>query len=89
MKTERFIQLRKGEIEPHFSKDKLKKMWRQKVKHQLRGAEIRDIFDNYDFNFSIENRAETIRADILDGSYKALKPLVVKVEKKWVFVDIS
>jgi len=82
MKTERFIQLRKGEIEPHFSKDKLKKMWRQKVKHQLRGAEIRDIFDNYDFNFSIENRAETIRADILDGSYKALKPLVVKVEKK-------
>lgn len=82
MKTERFIQLRQGAIEPHFSKEKLKVTWRQKVKHQLRGAEIRDIFDNYDFNFSIEKRAETIRADILDGGYKALKPLVVKVEKK-------
>ncbi|MCE2504529.1 MAG: RNA-directed DNA polymerase [Chlorobi bacterium] len=82
MKTERFIQLRKEGLEPHFTKKSLTKLWRKKVKRQLRNSEIRDIFDYYDFNYSIESRSETIRSDVLDGAYRAQKPLVVKVEKK-------
>jgi hypothetical protein len=82
MKTERFIQLRQKCLEQPFSKEKLKDLWSKKVKHQLRGTEIRDIFDHYDFNYSIKSRVESIRSEILDGAYRAQKPLVIKIEKK-------
>lgn len=58
-------------------------IWRKIVKDQLRSIEIKDIYDHYDFNYNIEERAVALRGAILEGSYKVSTPLIYRLEKKY------
>lgn len=83
MHTERFQRLRKKTLDTVFDKKIVKKIWRSTVRNQLRGLDIKDLYDHYDFNFNIEDRIETIKASVLDGSYSVGTPLIYKTEKKY------
>lgn len=83
MHTERFQRLRKKALNQAFQKDFVVKIWRSTVRNQLRGLDIKDLYDHYDFNFNIEDRIEAIKASILDGSYSVGTPLIYKTEKKY------
>ncbi|XOJ00370.1 RNA-directed DNA polymerase [Paenibacillus polymyxa] len=83
MQTERFSKLRKSELEKIFEKKKIKEVWRKIVKNQLRSIDLKDLFDHYDFNYNIEDRAVTIRNDILSGNYKVSQALTYRIEKKF------
>jgi len=82
MITDRFSNLRKSELDKIFSKISLVQTWRKVVKNQLRRTDVLDLYDYYDFNYNIEDRALLIRSDILNGSYLCSKPLIYKLEKK-------
>ena len=81
MKTARF-KIREDALKNIFDKKNVISVWRSIVKNQLRSLDIKDIFDYYDFNYSIEDRALVIRNEILNGTYKTQSPLIFKVEKK-------
>ena len=83
MHTERFRSLRKKALEGLLAKHSVSKIWRKVVKDQLRSAEIKDLYDNYDFNYNIEDRAAALRALILEGTYKVSTPLIYRSEKKY------
>lgn len=83
MITDRFHQLRKEELDKAFSKKNISNIWRKIVRQQLRKADILDIFDYYDFNYSIDSKALLIRSDLLNGNYVCSKPLVYRLEKKY------
>jgi hypothetical protein len=83
MHTERFQRLRKKTLEAVFDKSYATKIWRSTVRNQLRGLDIKDLFDHYDFNFNIEDRIQAIKASILDGSYVVSTPLIYRTEKKY------
>jgi Reverse transcriptase (RNA-dependent DNA polymerase) len=83
MHTERFRQLRKEALSGMLDKDRVSKVWRRIVRDQLRGLDIKDIYDHYDFNFNIEDRVVAIRNDILNGTYKTAAPLIYRIEKKY------
>lgn len=82
MLTERFIKLRKKELDVVFEKKKIIEVWRNIVKQQLRKLDIQDLYDFYDFNYNIEDRALVLRTDILNGNYRTVKPLIYRIEKK-------
>ena len=83
MQTDRFNHLRKDILTKVFDKHQIVKIWRNIVKNQLRSVDILDIYDYYDFNYNIENRAEVLRKRILDGTYKVEQPLYYRIEKKF------
>ncbi|GIP17527.1 hypothetical protein J40TS1_31690 [Paenibacillus montaniterrae] len=82
MQTERFDRLRKSELSKIFEKKQITEVWRKIVKEQLRNLDIKDLFDHYDFNYNIEERATSIRNDILNGSYKVSQAMTYRIEKK-------
>jgi len=83
MQTERFNKLRKATLSKIFEKKKLTDVWRKIVKNQLRSLDLKDLYDHYDFNFNIEERALAIRNEILNGTYKVSQPLIYRIEKKF------
>lgn len=83
MHTERFQRLRKKTLNNVFDKTIATKIWRSTVRNQLRGLDIKDLYDHYDFNFNIEDRIQAIKASMLDGSYYVSTPLIYKTEKKY------
>ena len=83
MQTARFEQLRKRTLDKVFDTKQIVEIWRKIVREQLRGQDIKDIFDCFDFNFNIRDRAQAVKASILNGDYKASQPLVYKIEKKF------
>lgn len=83
MHTERFQRLRKKTLDKAFEKKFAAKVWRSTVRNQLRGLDIKDLYDHYDFNFNIEDRIQAIKASMLDGSYSVGTPLIYKTEKKY------
>lgn len=83
MHTERFRQLRKKELSGLLDKNAISKIWRKIVRDQLRSMDIKDLFDHYDFNYNIIDRAIALRSDILDGTYKVSAPLIYRLEKKY------
>jgi hypothetical protein len=83
MQTARFDQLRRKDLAKVFEKDNIVLIWRKIVRDQLRGQDIKDLYDFYDFNFNITERAQAIRASVLSGNYKASQPLVYRIEKKF------
>lgn len=83
MQTERFSKLRKSELEKIFEKKKITEVWRKIVKNQMRNIDLKDLFDHYDFNYNIDERATTIRNDILSGNYKVSQALTYRIEKKF------
>lgn len=80
--TARFDVQRREELARVFVPSRMVKVWRELVKEQLRGLEVRDLHDYYDFNFNIEKRCDAIAERVLSGQYRAETPLVYKVEKK-------
>ncbi len=59
-------------------------IWRKIVKDQLRKlADILDIFDYYDFNYNIDERAFLLRKNLLSGNYQCSPPLIYRIEKKF------
>jgi hypothetical protein len=83
MQTERFNKLRKDTLDKIFINKTIRDVWRKIVKEQLRGSDIKDLYDYYDFNYNIEERAQTVRNDILNGTYKISQPLIYRIEKKF------
>jgi hypothetical protein len=83
MLTDRFLRLRKQELDKIFSKKNISVVWRNIVKDQLRRTDILDIFDHYDFNYNIEERAILLRNDLLNGTYQCSLPLIYRIEKKY------
>lgn len=83
MHTERFQRLRKKSLNLVFDKAVATKIWRSTVRNQLRGLDIKDLYDHYDFNYNIEDRIQAIKASMLDGSYSVGTPLIYKTEKKY------
>lgn len=82
MQTERFNKLRKKLLAELFQKSDVVNVWRKIVKNQLRNSDLKDLFDHYDFNYNIEERAVTIRNEISNGTYKAEPPIIYRIEKK-------
>ncbi len=68
MQTERFNKLRKATLSKIFEKKKLTDVWRKIVRNQLRNLDLKDLYDHYDFNFNIDERALAIRNEILNGT---------------------
>jgi len=83
MHTERFRQLRKEALSKLLDKKAVSSTWRRIVKDQLRTIEIKDLFDHYDFNYNIEERADALKSELLEGSYKVSTPLIYRLEKKY------
>ncbi len=83
MHTERFQRLRKKALDIVFEKAAAVKIWRSTVRNQLRGMDIKDLYDHYDFNYNIDDRIQAIKASILDGTYTIGTPLIYKTEKKY------
>ena len=83
MITDRFKLLRNQDINKVFNKRKVVYIWRKIVKKQLRDNLIQDLYDYYDFNYFIEDKAVTIISDIKKGTYRSQTPLVYKIEKKY------
>ncbi len=83
MHTERFRQLRKESLQALFEKKNISNVWRKIVRDQLRSVDIKDLYDNYDFNYNIEDRAVALRSDILNGAYQVSVPLIYRMEKKY------
>lgn len=83
MHTERFRQLRKQALSGLLDKKAVASVWRKIVKDQLRSIEIKDLYDNYDFNYNVEDRALALKNDVLDGTYKVSTPLIYRLEKKY------
>lgn len=48
----------------------------------MRGLDIKDLHDYYDFSIFIDDKIDTIRNEILSGKYTADTPLIYKLEKK-------
>ena len=80
--TARFDLERRRQLRLLFTKERLAYLWRNLVKQQMRGFDITDLHDYYDFNFSIESRAEFIhyiRAEnvhIADNDMTAIENVV-------------
>jgi hypothetical protein len=83
MNTERFDQLRKEALRKVFSKRSIIETWRNVIRDQLRTMDFKDLYDYYDFNYNIENRALALRNEIVGGSYRASQPLLYRAEKKF------
>lgn len=83
MHTERFRKLRKDALSTIFDKKAVSAVWRKIVKDQLRSLDIKDLYDHYDFNYNIEDRATAIRNEILNGTYRVSLPLIYRIEKKF------
>lgn len=83
MHTERFTQLRKAALTSVFDRKRVASIWRSIVRDQLRNLDIRDLYDHYDFNYNIDERAQAIRSDILAGTYHVSLPLIYRIEKKF------
>lgn len=83
MQTERFNRLRKDTLSKIFLNKTIKDVWRKIVKEQLRSLDLKDLYDYYDFNYNIEERSQTIRNEILSGTYKVSQPLIYRIEKKF------
>lgn len=83
MQTERFNKLRKETLDIIFVNKSIRDVWRKIVKEQLRASDIKDLYDYYDFNYNIEERAQAVRNDILNGTYKISQPLIYRIEKKF------
>ncbi|MBJ6368138.1 RNA-directed DNA polymerase [Snuella sedimenti] len=82
MLTDRFNKLRKTELDKVFGKLEIINIWRSIVKNQLRKLDIQDLYDFYDFNYNIDERALAIRTEILNGNYQVIKPIIYRLEKK-------
>ena len=80
--TARFELERRRQLKSLFTQSRLAELWRKLVKEQMRGFEIRDLHDYYDFNFAIEARADAIVERVLAGQYRAESPIVYRAEKK-------
>src|SRR5690606_3109645 len=83
MQTERFNRLRRDKLSHIFVNKRIRDVWRKIVKEQLRNLDLKDLYDYYDFNYNIEERAKTIRNEILAGTYQVSKPLIYRIEKKF------
>lgn len=83
MHTERFRELRKGSLATLFSKKEVSSVWRKIVRDQLRSLDFKDLYDHYDFNYNIEERAVAIRNELLNGTYRVSLPLIYRLEKKF------
>lgn len=88
MLTERFKRLRKDNLKKIFDKKITVDVWRKIVRNQLRSLDLHDLYDQYDFNYNIEDRVIAIRNELLNGSYKVSQPLIYRIEKNLVFADI-
>ena len=83
MQTDRFNELRKNKLSDIFEEDNIVSVWRNIVRNQLRSLEIKDLYDHYDFNYNIKERADSIRNEILRGEYRISQPLIYRKEKKY------
>jgi hypothetical protein len=83
MHTERFRKLRKEALSKIFEKKAVSLVWRNIVRGQLRSLDIKDLYDHYDFNYNIEDRATAIKNEILNGTYRVSLPLIYRIEKKF------
>lgn len=83
MHTDRFRQLRKESLSSLFDKNEISSVWRKIVRSQLRSLDFKDLYDHYDFNYNIEDRATAIRNEILNGTYRVSLPLIYRLEKKF------
>ena len=83
MHTDRFRKLRKESLSKLFGKKEVSAIWRKIVRGQLRTLDFKDLYDHYDFNYNIEERATAIRNEILNGTYRVSLPLIYRLEKKY------
>tara|TARA_B100000929_G_scaffold280679_1_gene258922 strand:- start:107 stop:1921 length:1815 start_codon:yes stop_codon:yes gene_type:complete len=83
MHTERFRQLRKDALSNLFGKKEVSSIWRKIVRGQLRSLDFKDLYDHYDFNYNIEERANAIRNELLNGTYRVSLLLIYRLEKKF------
>ena len=83
MHTDRFKKLRKDALSKLFEKKEVSAVWRNIVRGQLRALDFKDLYDHYDFNYNVEERATAIRNDILNGTYRVSLPLIYRLEKKF------
>ena len=79
--TYRFKQ-RQKDLETAFQKQILTKIWKQKVKGQLRSMNIHDLHDYYDFHRRLDENISKINEKVLSGQYIAAYPLIYTLEKK-------
>ncbi len=54
----------------------MESVWQKYVKNGMRGQNILDLHDYYDFHRNRKNIVKIIRKQILDGTYKPKPPLL-------------
>ena len=81
--TARFEIQRSKELKKLFVKRRMLELWRKLVKEQLRGLDIKDLHDYYDFNYAIDSKVDAVIEKVSSGLYRAEAPLVYKMEKKF------
>src|SRR4051812_25693727 len=81
--TARFELERRRQLKKLFTQKQLSTLWRILVKDQMRSMDITDLHDYYDFNYTIEKRADLIVERVLAGHYRADSPLIYRLEKKF------
>ncbi len=74
---------RDSNLKSLFSTKHLTTTWREVVRGQIRSFPIKDLYDHYDLNYNIETRSETIKNEIISGTYKPSLPLIYRIEKKY------
>src|SRR4051812_29714443 len=80
--TARFEIERRKQLKALFKHKRMVELWRKLVRQQMRSFDITDLHDYYDFNASIEARADGIIEQVLSGQYRAAPPLIYRAEKK-------
>lgn len=83
MFTDRFDKIRRAKLDNILDNKEICKLWRSKVKNQLRSFDLKDLYDYYEFNYNIEIQVKQIRSEILNGNYRPSEPLIYRVEKKF------
>lgn len=81
--TARFLILREKTLSNLFTTKNLTNIWRGVVRSQMRGMNILDLHDYFDFNLIIDDKAKEIQSQILRGQYRASSPLVYRQEKRY------
>ena len=74
--TARFELERRRQLIELFTRARLCDLWRKLVKEQMRGFDITDLHDYYDFNYAIEAKADSIVERVLSRNSSAESPLV-------------
>lgn len=77
------LKSRALDLDSVFTVPRMESVWKDTVRRGLREQAILDLHDHLDFHRSLQEYVVALRQEILEGTYKPRRPLVVRTEKAW------